>query len=145
MSPQPKDWSEWLISTLRREMTTFDDTTSSLLERQNKAFSLHCDLLREDEASLETRSSSTRSVRLRAREVLKNIFQVLGPEIFLLCTLSVSITKLGEIAPRTRISTLQSWWDAIEPPQGLVTIAKAKCDENAIETLILSASNQEQH
>jgi hypothetical protein len=120
-------------------MRTFDDTTSSLLECQNRAFSLHCDLLREGEVSLGKRSSSTRSVRLRARELLKNIFQVLGPEAFLLCTLAVTITRLGEIAPRTRVATLQDWWNVIQPPKGLVTTAKGLCGENAIETLLLSA------
>jgi hypothetical protein len=134
-----EDWNDWLTSKLGQEMRTFDDATSSLLESQKRAFSLHCDLLREDEARLGKRSSSSRSVRLRARNVLKNIFQVLGPEVFLLCTLAVPFSKLGDNAPRTRVATLQDWWNGIQPPQGLVTIAKEECDENAIETLLSSA------
>lgn len=119
MRSQHRDCSDWLIGELERNISTFDNSTSSLLHGQERAFNLGCTLLREDAESLEARSRSSRSVRQRAREFLKDVFRSLGPEMFLLCTLG-PITKLGENASHIRLSTIQNWWNSTAQPPGLI-------------------------
>ena len=52
---------------------------------------------------LAKRLLSCYSVRLQACKLLINVFQFLGPKVFLLFTLAVSILKLSEIAPYTHL------------------------------------------
>lgn len=135
MPSQPTDCSHWLTRELKLHITTFDDSTGSLLKGQEKAFKLCCKLLRENAESFAAQSKATRSIRNRASELLKDVFRVVGPEVFLLCTL-VHITKLGKNADRIRISTIQSWWKSTPHPQGLATVATSLCNGNRISDLV---------
>ena len=87
---------------------TFDNDTSLLFLNQDYTFKLYCDLLGEDTERLAKQLSSRCSVRLQARELLTDVFRSLGPKVFLLFTLAVSILKLGEIAPQTHLPKIQS-------------------------------------
>jgi len=103
MSLKSIEWNNWLIKKLGKELAIFNNNISLLLLNQDYTFKLYCDLLGEDAERLVKRSLSYRSVRLRAHELLINVFQSLGPKVFLLFTLAVSISKLSEIAPHTRL------------------------------------------
>jgi len=102
------EWNDWLIKKLGKELATFDNDMSSLLLNQDHAFILYYDLLGEDTEKLARQSSSRRSVRLQARELLTDVFRSLGPKVFLLFTLAVSISKLSKIAPQTCLPKIQS-------------------------------------
>ena len=118
-------------------MITFDENTTSLLEGQKRSFELCCTLLREDD-DLSRGGKSRRSIRQRARKFLKDIYQSIGPEVFLLCTLGPSITRLGENALRIRLSTIQTWWCTALKPQGLTTVATELCQAKTISSLVQS-------
>lgn len=121
------DCDNWLIEELKKTMMTFNESTSSLLEGQKMSFKLCCDLLKENDDDLSSGSKSRRSVRKRARKLLKDIYRSIGPEVFLLCTLGPCITKLGEKALHIRLSTIQTWWCSALKPQGLTTVATELC------------------
>ncbi|ORX94400.1 hypothetical protein BCR34DRAFT_499290 [Clohesyomyces aquaticus] len=138
-----KDSSDWLIGKLQNAVKTFDDSTTSLLQGQQKAFDLCCELLRSDAQTVETKSKSTRSLRLRARQLLKDVFQSLGAEVFLLCTVGTTVTNLGENALHIRLSKIQIWWDSTSRPRGLATVAKQLCEAEAIgSSAVLSRKRQ---
>jgi len=139
MSSKSIEWNDWLIEKLGKELAIFDNDTSSLLLNQDHAFKLYCDLLGEDAERLAKRLSSRRSVRLQARELLTNVFRFLGPKVFLLFTLAVSISKLSEIAPHTRLPKIRSWWETAPHLLGLAVVAKELCEANSISTLISSS------
>jgi hypothetical protein len=133
--PSPQDRSDWLVGELQKTIATFDDDTSALLQGQQRAFELRCELLREDVESVRRRSKSNRSTRLRARTLLGEIFESLGAEVFLLCALGPTITKLGDYAPYIRLSTVETWWRSIPRVRGLVRVATELCEANAIAFL----------
>ena len=81
----------WFIELLESERATFDDSPVPLPKYQNDGFTLCCELLREDQVSLAKRSKQRRSTRVQAHTLLSDIFLGVGPEVFLLCTLSTSI------------------------------------------------------
>lgn len=111
------------IEELESERTTFDDEIHPLPKYQYKAFELCCDLLREDGTSMAQRSDQHRSSRLRVRTLFTDVFVGLGAEVFLLCTLATSITKLSTISHRDLFSQLRAWWKSASHPCGLTETA----------------------
>ncbi|KAF1992915.1 hypothetical protein P154DRAFT_113990 [Amniculicola lignicola CBS 123094] len=124
---KPTDCSAWLIEELKIHIITFDDDTTSLLKGQEQAFGQCSNLLRENAEGFTNHSKAGRSILHRASEFLKDIFQAMGSEVFLLCTF-VHRTKLGQDAHKIRLSRIQIWWNSTAHPKGLVTVATKLCD-----------------
>ena len=97
------EWNNQLIKKLGKKLAIFNNDISLLLLNQDSAFKLYYNLLGEDIERLAKRLLLCRSVRLQARELLIDVFRSLGPKVFLLFTLVVSILKLSEIAPQIRL------------------------------------------
>jgi hypothetical protein len=123
------------LKKLTREKAKLNESDNLLSDRQGRAFRLCCDLLRENAASLATRSKSRRSVRLRARSLLADVFTSLGPEVFLLSTLGTSISDLATIPTRGLIPELRGWWKAASHSKELTELAHQACDANSISSL----------
>ncbi|KAF7509569.1 hypothetical protein GJ744_007969 [Endocarpon pusillum] len=127
----------WFIELLESERATFDDSPFPLPKHQNDAFTLCCELLREDQVSLAKRSKQRRSTRVQARTLLSDIFLGVGPEVFLLCTLSTSISKIASVALKGLVPELRRWWKAASHPHGLTETAKELCEANSISSLVV--------
>jgi len=129
---------EGLIPRLDLERRKFDENAQVLVESQVDAFNKCRDLLKESAASLAKRPKQTRSRRLRARTNLANIFSKIGPDVFLLCALGQSISKLGDKLPNDfdLVTQLQSWWASVSHPRGLTGAANGICETNSISTLV---------
>ena len=113
-----------------------NETTPPLSQKQSGAFDAWCALLRESDVSLADRSRQRRSSRVRARALIISVFLKLGAEVFLLCALSTSISKLADNPKKEDlIHDLQIWWAAVLHPQGLTRTATAVCEANSIGTL----------
>jgi hypothetical protein len=127
----------WFIEQLERDRATFEDNAYPLPKYQSDAFQLCCELLREDATSLAKRSKQRRSVRLRARTLLVDVFTGLGCEMFLLCTLATNISTLATIPIKDLVPTLRRWWKGVSHPNGLTETANKVCEANSISALIL--------
>lgn len=126
--------NDWLTQ-LEKEKATFDDETYPLLSCQTDAFAACCDLLRGDPAPPKQLSKQRCSERQRARTFLVDVFQGVGPEVFLLCALAIPISKLADISPKDAIPKLRTWWKAVSHPHGLTVTAAELCEANSIRTL----------
>ena len=123
----------WLLQSLEEQRQSFVNTVNLIPSHHYERFRPWCDLLEENDESLQKRSRSRRSVRVRARKLLMHIYVELGPDVFYLCTLTSNITKLAtvELTP-----TLRQWWNSVQHPQILSTIARNVCDYYSVEGLV---------
>ena len=140
-SPRTRSSDESIIRKIETERQKFANGACPLLQGQSDAFDVWCNLMQESATSLRKCSRQHRSRRLRARTLLGNIFSKLGPEVFLLCALATTISKLAETPREEFVTKLQSWWTEASHPQGLTQIAKEICEANSIETLVAQFAN----
>ncbi|RAL14195.1 uncharacterized protein BO97DRAFT_279685 [Aspergillus homomorphus CBS 101889] len=70
---------------------------------------------------------SQRWVRNRARALLEIIYnkKSLGIEVFLLCALGTSTSRLARVDPVNCESQIAKWWATVEHPSSLAPVAKA--------------------
>jgi hypothetical protein len=126
----------WFIEQLETEKAKFDDDACHLSTHQSGAFQLCYELLREDVTSLAARSKQRRSVRLRARTLLVDVFNDLGCEMFLLCTVATTISTLATIPVKGLVPALRKWWKGVSHPNGLRETASKVCESNSIRSSI---------
>ena len=88
--------------------------TSQQLNRVNSWI----ELLTETEESLKSRSKQRQSVRRRALYFAQTVLAI-GRELFVLCSLSYSISSLGSIPPGPFYDQLERWWRSKESPRSL--------------------------
>jgi len=136
--------TRWFIELLECERAKFDHGAYPLPKHQKDAFDLCCDLLKEEETSLAKRSKQRRSTRSRAHTLLSDVFLGVGPEVFLLCTLCTTISKLATIPLKSLIPELRRWWKTVSRPAGLTETAKELCTANFIGSLV-TADRKRQH
>ncbi|EUC40889.1 hypothetical protein COCMIDRAFT_9322 [Bipolaris oryzae ATCC 44560] len=113
--------TDWLTKELERKRTTFesDDFVRPSLTRIKE----WNDLLKEEHASLITRSSGRRSVLRRARDVMRKVLDKVGPEVLLLLVTTVQIAKRATLDHKTLVPKLQTWWAAVLHPPALTAVA----------------------
>ena len=126
----------WFLELLDRERATLDEDAYPLPKHQMDAFELCCDVLTEEETSLAKRSKQRRSSRSRAYTLLGDVFLGAGPEVFLLCTLCTSISKLATVSLKGLIPELRRWWKTVPHPAGLTETARELCEANSINSLV---------
>lgn len=131
-----KTTSETLIQRLETARSMFDDDPHPLSTYQSRAFYLCCDLLWESEASQAQRSRQHRISRKRVRNLLIDVYRDLGADVFLLCTLAASISKLATITHEGLLPKIRAWWKAAARPLGLREIASELCDDHLKDVLI---------
>lgn len=83
-------------------------------------------LFTETDESLEKRSSSNRSIRRQARFFARNVYAI-SAELFLLCSLSYSISGLPKIPPGTFYEQLKEWWVSCLRPEPLALATSIIC------------------
>lgn len=132
----------WLIDNLEAELAKFDDSVYSLPEYRIRAFK-SCVKLLSDDTNFAGLSKGRRKSLKHARTVLKDVFQGIGPEVFILCCMSTSISRLANTSHDSLIPDLRKWWKPIDPPQGLVGSAKELCESYSVGSLI-TASEEHQ-
>ncbi|KAK4073566.1 hypothetical protein Purlil1_13008 [Purpureocillium lilacinum] len=120
------DLVDEILSLVNAELECFDDNARPLLSSQLNAFGLVAKLF-HDEDENGNLSKQRRSDRARARQILADIYSILGPEVLLLCAFSVSISKLASVKPRDAIAKLRLWWAESPRPRGLTTTAASFC------------------
>lgn len=139
MTASSKSLNSSIIQLLEQEVAAFGDDHSPLLSYQIDAFNSHVSVLQEDDTSLAERSRQRRYERLRARDLLTDIFVGVGSEAFVLCTLAVPITTCGKATPRTFVPLLRNWWKSISRPRALTLAAAELCETYAIGALVSSS------
>lgn len=133
------DATQNLIQQLEGKVRTFHDETRSLLSYEQELFKLCVDLLTETAKRLKALSPSWRSTRLQARTLLCNVFSNMGPEVFLLCTVTISISKLAEgnhAARENRVSAIKEWWTTVTAPERLKILASQLCEAHSIRVAV---------
>ncbi|KAF2193618.1 hypothetical protein K469DRAFT_239323 [Zopfia rhizophila CBS 207.26] len=130
--------SGWLIDQLKKKMEGFNTETYPLASSEIRAFKTYYELLKEDASSLKRRSKQRRSARLRVRSLLVDVFFGIGQEVFLLCTLAVSITTLATVTQTGLVSKLREWWKSASHPQGLTGASRHTCGAYSITALFTS-------
>jgi hypothetical protein len=135
--PHSEDY-KWFILQLDIKRQTFEESIRPLNKKESQSFQSWLDLLQDTNKSLPKPSRSNRSRRSIARTLLKDIFLNLGPDVFLLCTLAISYTRLAESRLRSEnlTSLVRSWWSTVSHPKGLTATASDLC-----EVLIVQYSN----
>jgi hypothetical protein len=126
----------WFIEQLESIRLTFDDDTYPLSKHQNDAFQRCYELLKEDAISLAKRSKQRRSVRLRARNLLVDVFKSTGRDTFLLCILAACISTLAKVKIKGLVPALRQWWMTVSHPKGLTGTANQVCEANLIDSLV---------
>ncbi|KMQ41318.1 hypothetical protein HL42_7997 [Trichophyton rubrum] len=86
-----------------------------LSEGQAKQVNTWLELYTETADSLEKRSSSRRCVRRHAQYFARKVYAI-SAELFVLCSLSYSITGLPKIPAGPFYDQLEQWWAALEGP-----------------------------
>jgi len=129
------DPSQKLVRQLARKLQTFHKDSRSLLPKEKELFQLWLDLLKETANDLVDRSTSWRSTRLQARTHLCNIFSKIGPEVFLLCTLTIGISTLARpnlAARKNCVPVIKEWWTTVTVPKRLTELASELCKAHSI-------------
>ncbi|PSN58861.1 hypothetical protein BS50DRAFT_450900, partial [Corynespora cassiicola Philippines] len=108
--------ADWLIARLEEGKKEFIDETFPPNSGQLRSFALYLALFKESQQSLMKRSKQRRSVRLRARDILVDIFFGIGKDLFLLCIFKVPISKLGTLKQRSLVVKLSDWWSHTTHP-----------------------------
>lgn len=103
----------WLIAQLKKEKEHFEDEVNWLAYGQVKRVEACDDLLKEGTNSLAKGSKKRRSARLRVRSLLVDAFLDVGQEVFLLCTLAVTISNLATIQLGSLVPKLRDWWKSV--------------------------------
>ncbi|KAF1361327.1 hypothetical protein EJ07DRAFT_112110 [Lizonia empirigonia] len=138
MRSATSDLCDRLITDLEAERATFHDDKLPLLSYQASAFNSCLDVLQEDGASLSRLTKQRRSDRLKVRTFMTDVYLGVGSEVFLLCIITTTITRMEKIPLRHAIPKLRTWWRACLHPSGLTTITKELCDAHSIGNLISS-------
>lgn len=112
---------------LRKELETFDDDARPLLSSQLNAFQACSKLIKEQPLARMQITKKQRYGRLRGRTFLLDVFHNLGPELFILCCLTISISELSRIGQKDAVPKLREWWKCVNHPRGLTEIAGTLC------------------
>jgi hypothetical protein len=131
-----KNSVDLLLEQLETERSTFGDDAHPLPTYQQDLFRLCCNLLREEPMAQTQKSTKHCYARSRARTLLVDVFTGLGAEVFLLCTLTMSITDLSKVPQKRMLPKLREWWKAATHPNGLTQIANELCNTNSINALV---------
>ena len=94
--------------------------------------------LKEEETSMAKRSKQRRSTRYRARTPLSDVFSGVELEVFLLCTLCITSSKLATVSLKILIPELRRWWKTVSHSAGLTEPARELCKANSINSLMAS-------
>lgn len=86
-----------------------------LSEGQAKQANTWLELYTETADSLKKRSSSRRCVRRHAQYFARKVYAI-SAELFVLCSLSYTITGLPKIPAGPFYDQLEQWWAALEDP-----------------------------
>lgn len=101
-------------------------TPPILSDHQKDQVNRWAELLAETDKSLQTRSKQRKSVRRRARAFAKNA-HIIAAELFILCSLSFTISALPSIPDGSFYDYLRIWWTTQNPPTSLIENAKHVC------------------
>lgn len=94
---------------------------------QIKNFQRSCVLLKECPI-LTTRPRATRIRIQSAHENVQKLYRELEPDLFILCTLTTSPTKISSLLPQW-IARLHNWWNSVSKPPRLTEIAHGLCED----------------
>jgi len=70
------------------------------------------------------------------RILLADILAAFGSEVFLLCTLSATITQLATVTQTGLLSGVDKWWRSVNHPTGLTAVANETCPHSTVPRLI---------
>ena len=135
--------NNWLLENLNAEIAKFDDSVYVSPKHQMKALELCRDLLSYDRNQVATLSKARLRAREHARTALIDTFLGVGPEAFILCSISTSISRLAKTSLPSLVPDLRKWWKAASHPQGLIVSAKDLCETYSIPALV--AGNKNRH
>lgn len=127
--------NNWLIENLNAEIEKFDGSAYVLPKHQNAAFKSCCALLSGNDQATNLSKARLRA-RGQARTSLRDIFLGVGPEVFLLCCISTSISRLATLSKLSLVPDLRKWWREASRPKGLVDSAKELCKTHSIPALV---------
>ena len=130
--------NSWFYESLEKKRKDFEEGSYTIVSRLKTTFSRWDVLVREDDASLQNRSSGRRSIRRRARDLIREVYEAMDPDVFLLCTLVTSISKLATVKTEGLIRDLSQWWKAKPHPYALTEASTALCKEYSVSDWFIS-------
>jgi hypothetical protein len=109
-----------IIPLLESQRKLFSETKDDLLDSQTEQLAQCLELW------LVPDSESRQASRKKARTFLAYLFndKALGADVFLLCGLGISVTKLGTVNSTEAVYEIRKWWRQVEHPLGLTETAK---------------------
>jgi hypothetical protein len=72
-----------------------------------------------DLVAIDPRSILRNVLKSRAHTILTDIWTYSHPEVFVLCSIATTITRLGGLKSTDYIRKLREWWDKADKPDGL--------------------------
>lgn len=112
-------FESWLRPRLEYQTSRIHSTLS---DRQQDQLNSWVEILTETDDSLKRRSKQRRSVRSRARSFAKRVYSI-AVELFVLCSLSGTISDLPTISDGAFYDQLLRWWRTQIPTKPLHGIA----------------------
>lgn len=111
------DRNLWFYEKIEKNRARFESGEFTKLVLLKQKFRPWAQVLQEDAAVLQQRSSGRRSIRNRVRAFARTVDTKLGSEILLLCTLATSIDKTVKVQTAYLLKDLEDWWRiCIHPP-----------------------------
>jgi hypothetical protein len=105
---------EKLLELVEKERHTFSGDYFPLHHKNLDAVKKCSDLIAQDRNSIHRNTPKT-----RAHTILTDIWAHL-PEVFVLCSLAITPTRLGTLKSRDYLRKLLKWWEKAEQPKALV-------------------------
>jgi hypothetical protein len=76
---------------------------------------------------------ATLTRKLKDKQILRDAYFYVGPEVFLLCSLAFSITQLSQIDSKDLLNRLKKWWQDAPCCEQLKSLTDQVCEEFQIE------------
>jgi hypothetical protein len=121
--------NDWFYAVLEKERDAYEMGNNTTPSRMKELSKKQVQFLQADDSSLKP---SQKSIRHRARSILKDIFASLGPEVLLLCC-CVSLVNLSKVKPEGLLRDLKLWWDRVPHPQSLITAADTLYEKHPLQ------------
>lgn len=124
------------IKQITQTYSLFYEDERELTDEENESIRLCCDLFRHITTSTEPLSTSQQYRRIRARNLLTEVYLKVGAEVFLLCMLTWSITALARFDSKIVLPKFLQWWKSTPTKEGLKRTADKICNDYGIKKLV---------
>lgn len=123
----------WPFDRLEVALSKFDEEDYILPQSDDVAL-IACIKLFTDDGKYGTYSKAQQKRLSHARKILSDVLRI-GPELFILCCINISITALSRIS-YDALNDLDRWWNGTVAPEGLTKLTRRLCEAHSITSLV---------